>query len=47
MSWLDHYDEEPVKLRWKLFAIFLGIIGGLALASTLEWYYGRKKRKIL
>lgn len=41
MTLLDHY-EKPVKLRWKLFAIFLGIIGGLALALILEWYYERK-----
>ena len=44
-SWLDHYNEEPLKLRWKLFAILLGMVGGWMLWLILEWYYERKQRK--
>jgi len=43
--WLKHYGEKPLKLRWKLFAIFLGIVGGLAGAFILEWYFKRIERK--
>ena len=34
-----------VKLRYKIFGIILGIIGGLALASILEWYLEKKNGK--
>jgi len=31
-----------MKLRYKIFGIILGIIGGLALAMVLDWYLEKK-----
>jgi len=45
--WLKHYGKKTIKLRWKLFAIFLGIVGGPTLALILEWYFERNLDKRL
>ena len=31
-----------MKLRWKIFAILLGILTGVTGALILGWYYKRK-----
>jgi len=33
---------EELKLRWKIFAILLGILIGVSGALILRWYYKRK-----
>ena len=34
-----------MKLRWKIFAILLGMLTGVTGALILEWYQDRKMRK--